>query len=147
MKKLIVHQFLDKASEMAKQSLERTKEIISQRFNQEFMDSCLDAHRKAYEQYHGKFSKLVLECYSKIGDEDSFYIADVECEPKIKQDGNEYTITISTELEPIIVPKGANIEYVYTMMLGKKYRLYGPFTKRLIDEYLRKSGELGLELS
>lgn len=147
MTKLIVHQFLDKASEMAKQSLERTKEIMSQRFNQEFMDTCLDAHRKAHEQYQHEFPKLLLECYDKMDDEDALYIADVECTPTTKQDGNEFTITICTELEPIIVPKGADMERVYAAMSGKRYHLYGPFMKRLIDEYLRKSGELEDELS
>lgn len=142
MTKLIVHQFLDKASEIAKQSLERTKEIMSQRFNQEFMDTCLDAHREAHEQYQQEFRKLVLECYNKMDDEDALYIADVECKPTTKQDGNEFTITISTELEPIIVPKGADMERVYAVMSGKRYRLYGPLTKEIIDEHLRESGEL-----
>jgi hypothetical protein len=142
MTKLIVLQFLDKASEIAKQSLERTKEIMSQRFNQEFMDTCLDAHREAHEQYQQEFRKLVLECYNKMNDEDTLYIADVECKPTTKQDGNEFTITISTELEPIIVPKGAGMERVYAVALGKRNRLYGPFTKDLIDEHLRESGEL-----
>lgn len=142
MTKFIVHQFLDKASEMAKQSLESTKEIMSQRFNQEFMDTCLDAHREAYELHLGEFSKLVLECYNKMNDEDALYIADVECKPTTKQDGNEFTITICTELEPIIVPKGADMERVYAAMLGKRYCLYGPFTKDLIDKHLRQSGEL-----
>lgn len=142
MTKLIVHQFLDKASEMAKQSLESTKEIISQRFNQEFMDTCLYAHRKAHEQYQQEFRKLVLECHNKMDDEDVLYIADVECKPTIKQDGNEFTITINTELEPIIVPKGASVERFYAAMLGKRCRLYGPLTKEIIDEHLRESGEL-----
>jgi hypothetical protein len=142
MTKLIVHQFLDKAGEIAKQSLERTKEIMSHRFNQEFMDTCLDAHREAHEQYQQEFRKLVLECYNKMNDEDTLYIADVECKPTTKQDGNEFTITISTELEPIIVPKGAGMERVYAVALGKRNRLYGPFTKDLIDEHLRESGEL-----
>jgi hypothetical protein len=140
MTKLIVHQFLDKASEMAKQSLERTKEIVSHRFNQEFMDTCLDAHLKAHELHLGEFSKLVLECYNKMDDGDTLYIADVECKPTTKQDGNEFTITIHTELEPIIVPKGADMECVYAVMSGKKCRLYGPFTKDLIDKHLRESG-------
>lgn len=138
MTKLIVHHFLDKASEMAKQSLERTKEIMSQRFCREFMDTCLDAHREAYELHLGEFSKLVLECYNKMNDEDALYIADVECKPTTKQDGNEFTITICTELEPIIVPKGADMEFVYAVMSGKKYRLYGPLTKEIIDEHLRE---------
>lgn len=142
MTKLIVHQFLDKASEIAKQSLERTKEIMSQRFNQEFMDTCLDAHRKAHELHLGEFSKLVLECYNKMNDEDTLYIAEVECKPTTKQDGNEFTIIISTELEPFIVPKGADMERVYAAMLGKRYRLYGPLTKEAIDEHLRESGEI-----
>lgn len=142
MTKLIVHQFLDKASEIAKQSLERTNEIMSHRFNQEFMDTCLDAHRKAHEQYQQEFSKLVLECYNKMDDGDALYIADVECKPTTKQDDNEFTITIRTELKPIIVPKGANMERVYAVALGKRNRLYGPLTKEIIDEYLRESGEL-----
>lgn len=140
MTKLIVHQFLDKASEMTKQSLESTKEIMSYRFNQEFMGICLDAHREAHEQYQQEFRKLVLEWYNKMNDEDALYIADVECKPTTKQDGNEFTITICTELEPIIVPKGADMERVYAVMLGKKYRLYGPLTKETIDEHLRESG-------
>lgn len=147
MTKLIVHQFLDKASEMAKQSLERTKEIMSQRFNQKFMDTCLDAHREAHEQYQQEFRKLVLECYDKMNDEDALYIADVECKPTTKQDGDEFTITICTELEPIIVPKGADMERVYAAMSGKRYHLYGPLTKETIDEHLRESGELEDDLS
>jgi hypothetical protein len=76
-----------------------------------------------------------------MNDEDALYIADVECKPTTKQDGNEFTITISTELEPIIVPKGAGMERVYAVALGKRNRLYGPFTKDLIDINLRESGE------
>ena len=77
-----------------------------------------------------------------MNDEDTLYIAEVECKPTTKQDGNEFTITISTELEPFIVPKGADMERVYTAMLGKRYRLYGPLTKEIIGEHLRESGEL-----
>ena len=139
MTKLIVHQFLEMASEMAKQSLESTKEIMSHRFNQEFMDICLDAHREAHELYLGEFSKLVLECYNKMDDGDTLYITEVECKPTTKQDGNEYTITIRTELEPIIVPKGADMERFYAAMSGKRYCLYGPLTKEVIDEHLRES--------
>lgn len=137
-----MHQFLDKASEMAKQSLERTKEIASQRLNQEFMDICMDAYREAHELHLGEFSKLVLKCYNKMNDEDALYIAEVECKPTTKQDDNEFTITICTELEPIIVPKGADMERVYEAMLGKRYCLYGPLTKEAIDEHLRESGKI-----
>ena len=142
MTKLIVHQFLDKASEISKQSLEITEKIISPRLNQNFLDACLDAHRKAHEQYQQEFRKLLLECYDKMNDEDALYIAEAEHKPITRQDGHEFEMTIGVEMTSIIVPKGADMEYVYAMTPREICRLYGPFTKDLIDEHLRKSGEL-----
>lgn len=140
MTKLIVHQFLDKASEMAKQSLERTKDIMAQRFNRELMDTCLDAHRKAHKQYQQEFRRLLLECYGEMNDEDALYIAEAERKPITRQDGHELEMTIGVEMTSIIVPKGADMEYVYAMTPREKCRLYGPFTKDLIDKHLRESG-------
>ena len=139
MTKLIVQQFLDKASEIAKQRLERTKEIMS-RFNQEVMDACLDAHREAHEQYQQEFRKLLLECYGKMNDEDALYIAEAERKPITRQDGHELEMTIGVEMTSIIVPKDADMEYVYAMTPRKKCRLYGPFAKDLIGKNLRESG-------
>lgn len=142
MTKLIVHQFLDKASEMAKQSLEITEKIISPRLNQMFLDACLDAHRKAYEQYQQELRKLLLECYDKMNDEDALYIAEAEHKPIKRQDGHELEMTIGVEMTSIIVPKGADMEYVYAMTPRETCRLYGPFTKDFIDEHMSEIGNL-----
>ena len=137
MTKLIVHQFLDKASEMAKQSLERTKEL-----NQKFPDACMYAHRKAQEQYQQEFRKLLLECYDKMNDEDALYIAEAERKPITRQDGHELEMTIVVETISIIVPKGADMEYAYAMIPREKCRLYGPVAKDTIEKFLRESGKL-----
>ena len=137
MTKLIAHRFLDKASEMAKQSLERTKEL-----NQKFLDACLDACRKAREQYQQEFRKLLLECYDEMNDEDALYIAEAECKPITRQDGHELKTTIGVEMTSIIVPKGVDMEYVYSMTPRETCCLYGPFTKDFIDEHLSEIGEL-----
>lgn len=137
MTKLIVHQFLDKAGEMAKQSLERTKEL-----NQKLLDACRDAHRKAHEKYQQEFRKHLLECYGEMNDEDALYIAETERKPITRQDGHELEMTIGLEMTSIIVPKGADMEHVYAMAPREKCRLYGPFTKDLIGKHLREIGNL-----
>ena len=142
MTKLIVHQFLDKASEMAEQRLEITKEL-----NQKFLDVCLDAHRKAHEQYQQEFRRLLLECYDKMNDEDALYIAEAERKPITRQDGHELEMTIGVEMTSIIVPKGADMEYVYSMTPRKICCLYGPFAKDFIGKHLRECGELEDDLS
>jgi hypothetical protein len=82
----------------------------------------------------------------KCGEE--LYVAAVELPPKYEGEGAEITVKMNCELEPIVVPEGADVDaLMFARMYGKKYRLYGPFTKDLIDKHLRESGESEDELS
>lgn len=144
MTKLIVNQFLDKASEMAKQSLERTKEMASrQLYNQCVVDIASDAFGKTYISYSKEFTRCVLGWAEELKCGEELYVAAVELPPKYEGEGVEITVKINSELEPIIVPEGADVDaLMFARMYGKKYRLYGPFTKEIIDKHLRKSREL-----
>lgn len=139
MTKLTVHQFLDKASEMAKQSLERTKEMASrQLYRQGVVDIASDALGKTCVSYSKEFTQCVLRWVEKLKEGEELYVAEVELPPKYEGEGVEITVKINSELEPIVVPEGADIDaLMFARMYGKKYRLYGPFTKDLIDKYLR----------
>lgn len=144
MTKLIVHQFLDKASEMAKQSLERTKEMASRHlYRQGVVDIASDALGKTCVLYSKEFTRCVLRWAEELKCGEELYVVEVELPPKYKGEGAEITVKINSELEPIVVPEGADVDaLMFARMFGKKYRLYGPFTKRMISEHLRKSGEL-----
>ena len=144
MTKLIVHQFLDKASEMAKQSLERTKEMASrQLYRRGVVDIASDALGKTYLSYSKEFTRCVLRWAEELKCGEELYVAEVELPPKYEREGAEITVKIDSELEPIVVPEGADVAaLMFARMYGKSYRLYGPFTKDLIDKHLRESGEL-----
>ena len=149
MTKLIVHQFLDKASEMAKQSLERTKEMASrQLYRRGVVDIASDALGKTYLSYSKEFTRCVLRWAEKLKEGEELYVAEVELPPTYKGKGAEITVNINSELEPIVVPEGADVgALMFARMFGKKYRLYGPFTKRMISEHLHENGEMYYELS
>jgi len=142
MTKLIVHQFLDKASEMAKQSLERTKEMASrQLYNQCVVDIASDALSKTCVSYSREFTRCVLRWAEELKCGEELYVAAVDLPPKYEGEGAEITVKINSELEPIVVPEGADVDVLMlARMYGKKYRLYGPFTKELVAKYLRESG-------
>ena len=144
MTKLIVHQFLDKASEMARQSLERTKEMASRKlYRQGVVDIASDVLGKIYLSYSKEFTRCVLRWAEELKCGEELYVAEVELPPKYEREGTEITVKINSELEPIIVPEGADIDaLMFARMYGKVYRLYGPFTKDLIDKNLRENGEL-----
>lgn len=142
MTKLIVHQFLDKASEMAKQSLERTKEMPSrQLYRQGVVDIAIDALGKTCLSYSKEFTRCVLRWAEELKCGEELYVAAVDLPPKYEGEGAEITVRISRELEPIIVPEGADVDVLmFARMYGKKYQLYGPFTKDLIEKNLRERG-------
>lgn len=144
MTKLIVHQFLDKASEMAKQSLERTKEMASRKlYSQCVVDIASDGFGKTCISYSKEFSRCVLRWAEELKCGEELYVVGVDLPPKYEGEGAEITVKINSELEPIIVPEGADVAaLMFARMYGKRYRLYGPLTKEIIDEYLRESGEL-----
>ena len=144
MTKLIVHQFLDKASEMAKKSLERTKEMASRKlYRQCVVDIASDAFGKTCLSYSKEFTRCVLRWAEELKCGEELYVAAVDLPPKYEGEGAEITVKINSELEPIIVPEGADVAaLMFARMYGKNYRLYGPFTKEIIDKHLRESGEL-----
>ena len=144
MTKSIVHQFLDKASEMTKQILERTKEMASrQLYRQGVVYIASDALSKTCVSYSKEFTRCVLRWAEELKCGEELYVAEVELLPKYEGEGAEITVKINSELEPIVVPEGADVgALMFARMYGKKYRLYGPFTKETIDEHLRESGEL-----
>lgn len=149
MTKLKVNQFLDKASEMAKQSLERTKEMASrQLYNQCVVDIASDVFGKTYLSYSKEFTRCVPRWAEELKCGEELYVAEVGLPPKYEGEGAEITVKINSELEPIIVPEGADVAaLMFARMYGKNYRLYGPFTKEIIDKHLRESGELEDEFS
>jgi hypothetical protein len=144
MTKLIVHQFLDKASEIVKQSLERTKEMASrQLYRQGVVDIVSDALGKTCVSYSKEFTRYVLRWAEELKCGEELYVAEVKLPPKYEGEGAEITVKINSELEPIVVPEGADVAaLMFARMYGKKYRLYGPFTKETIDEHLRESGKI-----
>ena len=142
MTKLSVTQFLDKASEMAKQSLERTKEMASrQLYLQCVVDIAIDALGKTCVSYSKEFIRCVLRWAEELKCGEELYVAEAELPPKYEGEGAEIRVKIDVELEPIIVPEGADVAaLMFARMYGKVYRLYGPFTKDLIDKNLRENG-------
>ena len=142
MTKLIVNQFLDKASEMAKQSLERTKEMASrQLYSQCVVDIASDAFGKTCISYSKEFTRCVIRWAEELKCGEELYVAAVDLPPKYEGEGAEITVKINSELEPIVVPEGADVgALMFARMYGKKYRLYGPFTKDLVDKNLRENG-------
>lgn len=141
MTKLIVNQFLSKASEMAKRSLERTKEMTSrQLYRQGVVDIAIDALGKTCVSYSKEFTQCVLRWAEELKCGEELYVAEVELPPKYEGEGAEITVKINSELESIIVPEGADVDtLMFARMYGKVYQLYGPFTKDLIDKHLRES--------
>lgn len=97
--------------------------------------------------YSKDLSDLIIRWTERLGDGEELYVAEVKCKPTIKDDGNDLTLTIGTELKPLFLPKGADMEYITRAMSGKEYYLYGPFTKELVAKYRRMDGCMYRDLS
>ena len=111
------------------------------------LDVAKGMQSKAFISYSKALSDLIIRWTERLGNGEELYVAEVKCKPTIKYNGNDLTMAISTELEPLFLPKGADMEYITRAMSGKEYYLYGPFTKELVAKYRRMDGCIYHDLS